>query len=384
MANPQQNPWSGNAQTPPELDEVIRDFKDKFDNFFSKKSGKKTGGKSFKYIFVLILIVWLFSGIYIIDPAERGVVLRFGVFQEATTQGPHWHIPYPIESVYRINVEQIRTIEIGYRNTLSGNKRISGNVSSESLMLTKDENMIDAKFAVQYKINNVSDYLFNFINPDATLRHVLESVIRQVVGQNTMDYVFEERAVVSETIKQKSQLLLNTYKVGLQITTLNMKDAQPPEQVQAAFDDAVKAREDRLRLINEAETYSNGVLPQARGEGARILQNAQAYKAEVVAQSEGEADRFNKIRAEYEKAPVVTKERLYRETVEQVLANSSKVLVDSNANSLMYLPIDKLIEKTNSQTKNTVNNTAANQNNNIKNNNSSNNVRNLFRTREVR
>ncbi len=348
--NNNQNPWGGNGQTPPELDAVIKDFKNKFDNFFG---GKKTTESSeggtpsaggFKYIFILALLVWALSGIYIIDPAEKGVVLRFGAFQEETSQGPHWHLPYPIETLNRINVEQIRTAEIGFRNVVNGNRRFGGNVSSESLMLTKDENMIDAKFAVQYKINDVQAYLFNVVNPDTTLRHVSESAIRQVVGQNSMDYILTEgRVNVADSVKEKSQKLLDLYKTGLVITTVNMQDAQPPEQVQAAFSDAVKAREDKQRLINEAQTYANDILPKARGKAARMLEESKAYKSEVVSKSEGEASRFEQILAEYEKAPEVTKERLYRETMENVFASTSKVVVDSKANSMMYLPIDKLI-----------------------------------------
>ena len=347
--NNNQNPWGGNGQTPPELDEVIKDFKKKFEGFIGgkktsnseKQSNFSAGG--LKYLFIIALLVWLISGIYIIDPAERGVVLRFGAFQEETGQGPHWHLPFPIEEVTRVNVEQIRSAEIGYRNATVDN-RFGGNVSSESLMLTKDENMIDAKFAVQYKINVVQDYLFNVANPDMTLRQVLESAIRQVVGKNTMDYILTEgRSDIADKIKDKSQELLNMYATGLEITTVNMQDAQPPEQVQAAFSDAVKAREDKQRLINEAQTYANDILPKSRGKAARMLEEAKAYKSQVISKSEGEASRFNQILAEYIKAPEVTKERLYRETMESVLATTSKVVVDSKANSMMYLPLDKLI-----------------------------------------
>lgn len=348
--NNNQNPWGGNNQTPPELDEVIKEFKNKFNGLFG--SNKSTNSSetptppqgSVKFIVIIAVLVWMLSGIYIIDPAEKGVVLRFGAFQEETSQGPHWHLPFPIETVNRVNVEQIRTAEIGYRNAVKGGRNFGGNVSSESLMLTKDENMIDAKFAVQYKINDVQAYLFNVASPDTTLRHVSESAIRQVVGQNTMDYILTEgRVSIADDIKERSQELLNLYKTGLQITTVNMQDAQPPEQVQAAFSDAVKAREDKQRLINEAQTYANDILPKSRGLAARLLEESKAYKSEVISKSEGEASRFKQVLIEYEKAPSVTKERLYRETMEGVLAATSKVVVDSKANSMMYLPIDKLI-----------------------------------------
>jgi len=383
--NDKQNPWGGNGQTPPELDAVIKDFKNKFDNFFGgkKSSGSKEGGNipsagGFKYIFILALLVWGLSGIYIIDPAEKGVVLRFGAFQEETSQGPHWHLPFPIETLNRINVEQIRTAEIGYRNVVSGSRRFGGNVSSESLMLTKDENMIDAKFAVQYKINDVQAYLFNVANPDTTLRHVAESAIRQVVGKNTMDYILTEgRVDIADSIRQRSQELLDMYEIGLQITTVNMQDAQPPEQVQASFSDAVKAREDKQRLINEAQTYANDILPKSRGKAARMLEESKAYKSEVVSKSEGESSRFKQILTEYEKAPEVTRERLYRETMEVVLANTSKVVVDSKANSMMYLPIDKLISAQPSRTEVIIQEAQGQSG-------QKGDVRKVFRSREVR
>ena len=339
--------WNdNNNQTPPELDEVIKDFKNKFNSTFGGKSSGKTGASkaakgSFKYLVILAFIVWLLTGIYIADPAERGVVLRFGAFQESTTQGPHWHIPYPVESVYKINVEQIRSAEIGFRNVQNS---YSGGVSSESLMLTKDENMVDVKLAVQYKVADAQAFLFNVFQPELTLSHVVQSVIRQVVGDNTMDHVLTTgREQVALEVKSASQALLNEYNTGLMITAVTMQDAQPPVQLKAAFDDVVKAREDEQRYINEARAYANDIVPKARGASQRLIAEAEAYKSEVVSKSEGEAYRFTQILTEYIKAPDVTKERLYRETLEDVLGDTNKVIVDSNSNSLMYLPIDQLI-----------------------------------------
>ena len=347
------NPWGGNNQTPPELEEVIKDFKNKFNTRFggggsSGKGGLSKAAKgSLKYFVILAVLLWLLSGIYIIDPAERGVVLRFGAFQTSTSQGPHWHIPYPIEAVYKVNVEQIRATEIGFRNIQ--NSSYSGAVSSESLMLTKDENMVDVKLAVQYKIADAQAYLFNVFNPEMTLSHVVQSVIRQVVGDNTMDHVLTTgREQVAQEVKDASQGLLNEYNTGLLITAVTMQDAQPPIQVKAAFDDVVKAREDEQRYINEAKAYANDIVPKARGASQRIMAEAEAYKSQVVSKSEGEAYRFTQILTEYLKAPVVTKERLYRETLEEVLGSTSKVIVDSNSNSLMYLPIDQLINSSRS------------------------------------
>lgn len=382
--NNNQNPWGGNNQTPPELDEVIKEFKSKFNGIFG--GNKPTGSTaaptapqgSVKFIIIVALLVWTLSGIYIIDPAEKGVVLRFGAFQEETAQGPHWHLPFPIETLNRVNVEQIRTAEIGYRNVVKGSRNFGGNVSSESLMLTKDENMIDAKFAVQYKINDAQAYLFNVANPDTTLRQVSESAIRQMVGKNTMDFILTEgRVSIADDIKERSQELLNLYQTGLQITTVNMQDAQPPEQVQAAFSDAVKAREDKQRLINESQTYANDILPKSRGLAARLLEESKAYKSEVVSKSEGESSRFKQILAEYERAPEVTRERLYRETMEGVLATTSKVVVDSKANSMMYLPIDKLINSKQ-------NTTQATSQSSQEQAQTPNDARNVFRNRGVR
>ena len=347
-----QNPWGGNKQTPPELEEVIKDFKNKFNTRFGGGSSGKGGVSkaargSFKYFVILAVLLWLLSGIYIIDPAERGVVLRFGAFQNSTSQGPHWHIPYPIETVYKVNVERIRATEIGFRNIQ--NSSYSGAVSSESLMLTKDENMVDVKLAVQYKIADAQAYLFNVFNPELTLSHVVQSVIRQVVGDNTMDHVLTTgREQVAQEVKSHSQNLLNEYNTGLLITAVTMQDAQPPIQVKASFDDVVKAREDEQRYINEAKAYANDIVPKARGASQRLIAEAEAYKSQVVSKSEGEAYRFTQILTEYLKAPVVTKERLYRETLEEVLGSTSKVIVDSNSNSLMYLPIDQLINSSRS------------------------------------
>ena len=339
--------WNdNNNQTPPELDEVIKDFKNKFNSTFGGGSSGKSGASkaakgSFKYILILAVLVWLLSGIYIVDPAERGVVLRFGAFQTSTTQGPHWHIPYPIESVYKVNVEQVRATEIGFRNSPNS---YSGGVSSESLMLTKDENMVDVNLAVQYKIVDAKAFLFNVYQPELTLSHVVQSVIRQVVGDNTMDHVLTTgRDQISQEVKSASQALLNDYGVGLMITAVTMQDAQPPIQVKASFDDVVKAREDEQRYINEARAYSNDIVPKARGASQRIMAEAEAYKSQVVSKSEGEAYRFTQILTEYLKAPEVTRERLYRETLEDVLSSTNKVIVDSSSNSLMYLPIDQLI-----------------------------------------
>lgn len=310
-------------------------------NKFGNNSGG-IGGIGGTIIFAVIGVVWLLSGIYIVDPAERGVVTRFGSFVEETKAGPHWHLPYPIETVRIVNVDQIRTAEIGYR---SDARNRSGSVPNESLMLTKDENIVDLKIAVQYQIQSANEYLFDVADPDASLRSVAESALREVVGQSTMDFVLTEgRNEVVARVKDLAQERLNAYKTGLIITSVNLQDAQPPEQVQSAFADVVKAREDRERVINEAEAYSNDILPKARGKAARELEEASAYHDRVIAQAKGEASRFTSIVTEYEKAPEVTRKRLYIDAVSGVLSSTSKVFVGSDSgNNLLYLPLDKMV-----------------------------------------
>lgn len=321
----------------PDIDALLK----KAQTIFSGKgSGGSNGGGSSDFaskvgvgILLLIgVIVWLLSGIYIVDPAERGVVLRFGAYQYETTAGPHWHLPYPIESVKIVNVDQIRTVEIG------------GKRSNESLMLTKDENIVDIEIATQYKVQSAHQYLFVVADPDDTLRAVIESALREVVGQNDMDFVLTEgRNEVVARVKKLAQSKLDEYQTGLIITSVNLQDAQPPEQVQAAFADVVKAREDRERLINEAQAYANGVVPVARGKAARELEEASAYHDQVIARAQGEADRFTSVVSEYAKAPEIMRERLYIEAMTNVLRKTSKILVGSDSgNNIMYLPLDKM------------------------------------------
>lgn len=360
--NKQQNPWGNTQGQPPELEELISDLKNKFNSFFGKKDNQKGGSKgklSIGILMGLLFVIWLVFGFYIVNPAEQAVELRFGKFHKMTTEGLNWHLPYPIDTVEVVNVSKVRKAEIGFRKGVnSRGANYSGDVISESLMLTKDLNIIDIKFEVQYKINEVKNYLFNIKAPETTLREVSESAIREVIGTNNMDYITNNRSIISALIEGKLQKLLNYYKVGLQVTSVNMQDAQPPEQVQDAYSDAVKAKEDNKRLINEAEAYANDVLPKARGRSARILQEAKAYEAQVVAKSEGEAKRFDKIRSEYEKAPEVTKKRLYLEAIEGVLEKTTKIVMDSKGNSMMYLPLDKLLSSKNT------NNAGQNQTNN--------------------
>lgn len=346
-----------NAGGPPDLDELWKNFNRRLNGMFGKKSGgseppRAGGGFQGDFhlpggaglLIGLAVVFWLASGFYIIDAGERGVVLRFGKFAETTMPGPRWHFPYPVEAVETVNVEQVRTVEVGYKNN------VKAKVLSESLMLTDDENIVDLQFSVQYLLKDPEDYLFTNRHPDDAVKHAAETAMREIVGKSKMDYVlYEGRADIAARATKLMQDILDRYKTGIQISKLNMQNAQPPEQVQAAFDDAVKAGQDRERFKNEGQSYANDVIPKARGVAARLLEEAEGYKQRVVAQSEGEASRFKQVLTEYAKAPQVTRERLYQDTMQQILSNTTKVMVDDKqGGNLLYLPLDKLMNMTQS------------------------------------
>lgn len=345
------DPWGKRGNdSPPDLDEVIKNLQRKVAGLFGGNSGGsqppegagKAGSVGAGLIAIIILLVWLLSGIYIIEPAERGVVLRFGQYNHTSMPGPHWRFPYPIDRVEVVDVAKIRSVEIGYR---SSGGRPESNVLSESLMLTNDENIVDLKIAGQYRINDAAQYLFNVRNPDIILRQMMESAVREVVGQSTMDFVLTEgRSEVATRTEQRLQKMLDAHATGLTVTSVSMQDVQPPEQVQDAFADVVKAREDEVRAKNEAEAYSNDIIPRARGQAFRVIQEAEAYKSQVVARANGEASRFTQVMTEYEKAPLITQERLYIDAMESVYSRSQKVMVDvdSGGNNVLYLPLDKM------------------------------------------
>lgn len=294
---------------------------------------------SIKYFVIVIALLWLASGFYIIDEGNRGVELRFGAYTQTTSPGPHWHIPAPFEEVVKVNVARQEFIEIGYRS--SGNK--SSAVKNEALMLTKDENIVDVQLAIQYQIKNARNYLFNVDNPIASLKQAAQSAERTIIGKNTMDYVLTEgRSEIVAQIQQLTQQILDDYHSGISITSVNLQDAQPPEQVQAAFEDAIKAREDKQRLINEAQAYANEIIPKARGLAVRKIEEAQAYKQKVIATAKGDISRFNQLYVEYKKAPEVTRKRLLIESMESVLSQSDVVMLDGlQNNNLLYLPLEK-------------------------------------------
>ncbi|EDZ65338.1 HflK protein, putative [Nitrosococcus oceani AFC27] len=361
--NKDKDPWNkegdqwgkdGDRQGPPDLDEVIRNLKAKLSGLFGGKGGggRPTLGRGGSILglalLVLVLAVaWGLSGIYIVAPAERGVVLRFGEYVATTEPGPHWHIPYPIEKVELVDVAQIRSYEIGYRST--GRGQAGSPVPTEALMLTQDENIVDVRIAVQYRVKDAANYLFNVRNADTNLRQVVESALREAVGKSKMDFVLTEgRSDIVLRTEELAQQVLDQYHAGLIITSVNMQDAQPPEQVQAAFADAIKAREDQQRLRNEAEAYANDIIPRARGAAFRKVQEAEAYKSEVVALAGGETARFEQVLKEYLDAPEITEKRLYLETMETVMERSRKVLVDvPEGTNVFYLPLDRMVNEGN-------------------------------------
>lgn len=334
---------------PPDLDELWRRFNQKLNSVLGKRGGGDSGGGGMGgaaaggglgIVLVLILLIWAASGIYIVDASERGVILRFGKFLESTLPGPHWHIPWPVESVEIVNVSEVRTIEVGFRNN------VRSKVPSESLMLTDDENIVDLQFAVQYIRANPEDYLFYNRNPDKTVKEVAESAIREIVGKSKMDFVlYEGREEIAVNAKALMQGILERYRTGITVSQVTMQNAQPPEQVQASFDDAVKANQDRERQKNEGQAYYNDVVPKAQGVAARLLQEAEGYKQRVIASAAGEAARFDQVLSEYRKAPRVMRDRLYIDAMEEVLSNTTKVIIDQKASSnLLFLPLDKLIQ----------------------------------------
>src|SRR5258706_3810716 len=336
---------------PPDLDELWRRLNQGSNAVFRRRGAgglpprprERQFGGGFGLLVILMLVVWLASGFYIVDASQRGVVLRFGKFNAITESGPRWHLPWPIESAEVVNVTGVRTIEVGYRNN------VKSKVQNESLMITDDENIIDIQFAVQYILKDPKDYLFNNRDADKSVMQASESAIREVVGKNKMDFLLSGgKEKIVETVQILLQKILDRYRTGITVTRVTMQDAQAPEEVQAAFADAVKAGQDRERQINEGQSYFNDVVPKAKGTSARLLQEGEGYRQSVIANAEGEASRFNQIVTEYSKAPVVTRQRLYLDAMQQVLSNSSKVVVDQkNGSNLLYLPLDKLMQLSN-------------------------------------
>jgi membrane protease subunit HflK len=339
---------------PPDLDEIWRNVNRKINDLFSRKGagGDDDGGggggpraslplSGAGILVALVLLVWLASGFYIVDEGRRGVVTRFGKYTETTQPGPRWHLPFPIEAVELVDFSQVRTVEIGYRNTPK-NK-----VEREAVMLTEDENIIDIQFAVQYNLKNAEDYVFNTRKPDALVAAVAETAVREVIGKSRMDFaLYAGREQITKSTEQLMQTMLDRYRTGVFVQKVTLQSVQPPDKVQAAFDDAVKAGQDLERQKNEGQAYANDVIPRAAGNASRLLEEAQGYQVSIVSKAEGDAARFRQVVAEYQKAPGVTRDRLYLDMMQSVLGTSSKVLVDQKAGqSLLYLPLDRLIRE---------------------------------------
>jgi membrane protease subunit HflK len=322
------DPWSRKPKGNSEVDKLMNEFSKSFKDLLGGASGGSGSGKKNTSILIAIIAVfYLLSGIYIVNDGERGVVLQFGTFHSITTPGPHW-VPRLIQKAEIVDVSKIRSNQ------------------QKAVMLTEDENIVSVNFAIQYDVKDASDFIFNLRDPDETLNAAGESAIREVVGKNSMDFIITEgRESIAANTKDLLQRLLDEYKSGINVQTVNILEAQPPEQVQDAFSDAIRAREDEQRYINEAEAYRNEIIPLARGEAKQIIEEAKAYKVKIIKSAEGEALRFTNLFSEYEKAPQVTRERLYLETVESVLANTSKVMIDvEGGNNLLYLPLDKIMD----------------------------------------
>jgi len=335
-----QDPWGDrgrNSQGPPDLDEIIRKARQRLRGWFGgggpgggRGSGSGSGGGAagIGVIVGLVVAIWLLYGFYIVDSAERGLVLRFGKYVETTMPGLHWHLPWPIETVEEVNVAQVRRF------------------NHATQMLTADENIVSIDMTVQYRVDDAQAFVFNVRQPDLTLSEASKSAIREVVGKAKMDFVLGEgRAEIAERTKQLLQQVLTSYEAGIELTSVALQDAQPPEPVQDAFEDAIRAREDKEKLILQAEGYANDVLPRARGAGARRVEEAEGYREEVVSRAEGDTARFTQVLSEYQQAPEVTRERIYLETMQDVMGRTGKVLMDvEGSGNMVYLPIDKLLE----------------------------------------
>lgn len=361
-SEPPRRPNKGDG--PPDLDEVWRDFNNRLGSLFGRKpkrggpfgggdNGPGNGGGAAQFpkgspkmvavIIVILIGLWLASGFVIVQEGQVAVVTKFGKYTKTLPPGLQWRLPYPIESHQTVNISQLRTFEVGYRGT-ARNK-----VLPESLMLTTDENIVDLQFVVQYRLisTGAPDYLFKTSQPDESVRQASETAMREIVGKKPMDFVlYSGRTEVATEVQKLAQSILDRYQTGIQISTVAIQNVQPPEQVQAAFDDAVKAGQDRERQINEGNAYSNKVLPEAQGQVARMIQEAEGYRAKVIGDAQGDTSRFASVEAQYAKAPDITRERMYLSTMQQILENTSKIMVDSQAsNNMLYLPLDKIMRQ---------------------------------------
>ena len=326
------DPWGGNSggDGPPDLDEALQKLRARMDKIFGGSGGGK-GGSGNNNLLAIVLVVlvagWGLFGFYQVDEKEQAVVLRLGKYLDTVGPGLNWR-PLLLDRVFKERVTEERQY------------------SSRGQMLTQDENIVELPLTVQYNINNVKEFVLNVKNPELSLRHATDSALRHVVGSSSLDEVVSTgRGKIAEEVKLRLQQYLDSYGAGILVRKINIQEAKPPSEVKAAYDDVIKAREDQERLINEAQSYSNGIIPEARGKAQRMLEEALAYKEQVVAEAQGETNRFLALLTEYQKAPEVTRQRLYLDAVQDVMSNSSKVLIDvEGGNNMLYLPLDKIIE----------------------------------------
>lgn len=336
------DPWGGNTgnQGPPDIDEALKKLRSRISGIFGgvgngDKKSNNQGGKGILGIFFTVLIIgWSISGFYQVDEKEQAVVLRLGKYVDTMGPGLHWNPPL-IDKVTKVRVTEERQY------------------SSRGQMLTEDENIVELPITVQYNISDVKAFVLNVKDPELSLKQASDSALRHVVGSSKLDEVVSTgRLKIGDEVQLRLQTYLDNYGTGIKVRKINIQEARPPSQVKAAYDDVIKAREDKERLINEAQTYSNGIIPEARGQAQRQIEEANGYKEQVVAEAEGESKRFELLLSEYNKAPQVTRQRIYLDTMEQVMGNSTKVLVDvEGGNNMLYLPLDKIMESSKNNVK---------------------------------
>lgn len=332
--NRPRDPWGGNDQGPPDLDEALKKLQQRLNSMFggggSGGGGSSSGGRFSGALLGVIaagaLTIWALMGFYQLDEQERAIVLRFGKYHGTMQPGLQWNPPL-VDEVIKVNTTKVRASQV------------------REVMLTKDENIVEVTMSLQYIIEDPEKFVLEVRDPEISLQHASQSALRHVVGDTTMDLVLTEgRAAIAIDVRERLQTYLNTYGTGIRISKVNIDESKPPTQVQGAFDDVIKAREDEERVKNEAQSYANGIVPEARGRAQRVLEEASAYREQVIAQADGEAQRFNALLTEYRKAPEVTRERLYLDAMQVVMGNTNKVMVDvEGGNNMMYLPLDKLV-----------------------------------------
>ncbi|MFG6433239.1 FtsH protease activity modulator HflK [Roseateles sp. LYH14W] len=350
---------NGRNDGPPDLDELWRDFNRKLSGMFGGKPGgpsnpgtpsgppdMKGAGIGLGLIAGVVVLGWLASGFFIVQEGQQGVVTSFGKYSKTVEAGFQWRLPYPFQAHEVQPVSQLRQVEVG-RNSV-----VSATGLRDSSMLTQDENIVDIRFTVQFTIRDLRDFLFENRDPEQAVLLAAESAVREIVGKSTMDSVlYEQRDAIAADLVKSIQAQMDRLKAGIQVKNVNVQSVQPPEQVQAAFEDAFKAGQNREQIKNEAQAYANQVIPSAQGDAAKLFEQAEGYKARVIATAEGDASRFKSVLAEYQKAPQVTRDRLYTDTMKQVYSNVSKVMVDSRTGSnMLYLPLDKLLQQGSSGT----------------------------------